>query len=233
MNEEVGVEIQNDRLSIPNVTEDAAGDYYCRGLREDKRGFNPAEWAMIKVRPLPQILDFGPETSHTGLSTAITLGDRLELTCTTSNQTIPVNVTWYRSITPDDDQNLSSLEPQVPEIEPQERYELMTTADPFPVTFDNPSITVKRLNHTTKRLVIDSVTYAHRNYYVCVADNGVSETRKAIFVRVKDKYTVLWPSLGIVTLLFVLFTIIYVSETLNSWYREYRAFCRYSKDLQR
>lgn len=236
------IEIHNDRLTLHKPTSQLVGDYYCRALREnDKTSTIPNEFAVIKLRMQPYIEDFGLETSHTGKSSVVTDGDRLELTCTVRDTTAPVNITWLRSYTPDDETKMVPL-PETPSSSslalpfspssPQtlnnhqvSPFSHSVQNDPFAQTFTAPdqNIVIESLGTHSKRLVIESIRHEHRSYYVCMADNGITErSRKIIFIRVKDKLVALWPFLGIVAELFILFTIIHVWET-QSAYKEIHA----------
>lgn len=198
-------EVQNEKLLLLKPDLSMVGDYVCKLMGDDK------EFAVISVRASPYIDDFDIRTSHTGRSSTINDGDRLELTCQVRNKgTGPVNITWLRSTSPEDERTmvpLSELRPDQPGA-----AGLLATEP----------ILVESLGQASKRLVIEQVKPEHRSYYVCLADNGVTErARKVIYIRVKDKLVALWPFLGIVAELFILFTIIYVWETRRA-YRELR-----------
>lgn len=199
------------------ATRDLVGDYFCRALEDDKSGTNPKEWAVIKARMQPYIDDFGLHTSHTGKSSVITEGERMELICSVPDHSAPVNITWLRSSTPDDERSMVKLA----ELSPAS---LTTTpsamADPFAQTFTAPdqNIMIEKVDTHSKKLIIESIRHEHRGHYVCMADNGITErTRKIIFIRVKDKLVALWPFLGIVAELFILFTIIHIWETQRAY----------------
>lgn len=220
-NEDDSIEIHNDRLTINSAKPDHAGEYVCRQLNDDRTDIVPDEYAEIKLRQQPYIEDFGVDTlSHTGRSTIVTDGERLELTCKVRyNHQSDMQVHWLRSKTPDDDTQMVRLEERAPS-DPHE-----ATPDPSEpagihnfMALDKHSIIVEQINNHTKRLIIESIRPEHRSFYACMADNGVTErTRKVIFVRVKDKLVALWPFLGIMAELFILFTIIYVWETQRAY----------------
>lgn len=235
-NNDENIEIHNDRLTLTKPTSRLVGDYYCRALKDDKSSTNPNEFAVIKVRMQPYIEDFGLETSHTGKSSVVTDGDRLELTCTVRDKSAPVNITWLRSMSPDDEKTMVPL----PETSPPSSSNNDNTnnfsptmlaspfpspSDPFAQTFTAPdqNVAITSIDSHSKKLVIESIRHEHRSYYVCMVDNGITErSRKIIFVRVKDKLVALWPFLGILAELFILFTIIHVWETQRA-YKEIHA----------
>lgn len=215
-NDEV-FELQNSKLLLQKPDLSMVGDYVCRlkspGPNEDTV---KGEFAQISVRAEPFIEDFDIETSHTGRSSTINEGDRLELICKVNNEgTGPVNLTWLRSASMDMERSMFT-----PLYESQPSQQQLV-AGSF-VANEHP-IQIEKLKDGSKRLLIESVGPEHRSYYVCVADNGITErVRKVIYIRVKDKLIALWPFLGIVAELFILFTIIYVWETRKA-YKELRA----------
>lgn len=206
-------EIHNDRLTIKAPTSSSVGDYYCRALRSQDRSPDPEEWSVIKLRTQPYIEDFGLETSHTGRSSSVIDGDRLELNCAIRDTRAPINITWLHSLKPDDDRTMVPLN----ETSSSSSYQI---TDRFAPTFIAPeqNFIVEPTGSHSKRLIIESVRHEHRGYYVCMAENGVTErSKKIIFIRVKDKLNALWPFLGIVAELFILFTIIHVWDTQRAY----------------
>ena len=214
------IEIHNERLTLSKPNYESIGDYICRALKDD-RTLNENESGTIKLRAQPFIDDFGVDTSHTGKSATITEGERLVLTCHLRDQSVPVNITWLRSNTADDEHLMVPLpeyDPSVQSVSPNQQSAASNSNnpnDPLIPTYTSPSnVIVERVDKFTKRLVIESVGQEHRGYYACMVDNNVTErSRKTIFIRVKDKIIALWPFLGILAELFILFTIIYVWET--------------------
>lgn len=218
------IEIHNDKLTLHKATRELVGDYYCRALGEENKEL---EFAIIRARMQPYIDDFGLDTSHTGKSSIVTEGERLELLCRVPDESAPVNITWLRSETPDDERSMVELvESPSPDLTTTTAPPGHMANDPFVQTFstaDHQNVIIERLGSHSKRLIIESVRHEHRSYYVCMADNGITErTRKVIFIRVKDRLVALWPFLGIVAELFILFTIIHIWETQRA-YKEIRS----------
>lgn len=200
------------------------GDYICQALGEGKAELEN-ESATIKVRAQPYIDDFGLDSlSHTGKSATVTDGDRLVLTCHIRDPTVPVTIAWLRSELPDDERVMVDLA----EVDARNGGQAQAPASGAGQLTDGPApsellvptytsaanLVVERVDNFTKRLIIESVGPEHRGYYTCMVGNGVTaNSRKTIFIRVKDKIIALWPFLGILAELFILFTIIYVWET--------------------
>ncbi|KAF6772873.1 hypothetical protein AHF37_07585 [Paragonimus kellicotti] len=66
--------------------------------------------------------------------------------------------------------------------------------------------------YTNDRLVFDRVLPEDRAVYSCFVKNSFGNATGAFFLRVKDRWSVLWPLIGIVLELLVLFVIIVVYE---------------------
>lgn len=215
-NQDDSIEIHNERLTLLKPNYQSVGDYICRALNEDKSE-NEHESETIQVRAQPWVEDFGLESaSHTGKSATVTDGGRLELLCRVRDESVPVNITWMMSRAPDSDWDMV----QVPEYDPNQLAQQTTTPplanDPLvtPTYTALNNVMVERVSDFSKRLVVRQLGQEHRGYYTCIVDNRVTEkTRKTIYIRVKDKIVALWPFLGILAELFILFTIIYVWET--------------------
>lgn len=214
-----------------------AGDYICRALNLNDKNVdsnsnsssNSNESATIKLRMAPYIEEFGVHTSHSGKSCIISEGEKLELNCQVRDTTSPVNITWFKSSTPDDEKTMipiSEIEPPTtnhfdnssPPIPSQSQASGLLSSHPTYIYTAEPSITIEKKGKYAKKLVINSIRPGDRSYYVCMADNGVTErSRKMILVRVKDKLVALWPMLGIIAELVILFAIIYIWDTERAY----------------
>ena len=234
--EDDSVVVQNERLTLLRPNYNSLGDYICRALKEDKTE-SDEEPATIKLRTSPYIEDFGVETSHTGKSAEIIDGKRLELNCRVSDESAPVNITWLRSDIPDDDRymvpllgtgNQQVVGPSGNQLQsgpfgldaafglPAAQVSAASAASFAALAQHN--IVIEKVGNFSKRLIIEAVGPEHRSYYTCVVDNGITErTRRTIFVRVKDRFVALWPFLGILAEIFILFTIIHVWETRRAY----------------
>lgn len=215
-------------MSLVNPPIDLVGDYYCKQvfLNElNQTQINHKEFAIVRVRTRPVLEDFGIETSHTGQSSTVQDGDRLELTCSVYDKMTPVNITWLRSVTSDDETSMMPLREGELEIstttEPSHRRPWNQDDEEFTIYYpthyvgkNQHGIEIQTIDQFSKKLVIESVSQEHRSYYACVADNGITErTKRIIFIRVKDRLIALWPFLGILAEFFILFTIIKIWET--------------------
>lgn len=183
----------HDTLILHKPTVEQAGNYICRLRLEDyPENTVHGESFQFKVRMQPYIEDFSSETSHSGESKIVYLGERLELNCNVVVEFRRGNltITWSRSTNPNSLEKLTEL--------PSSRWQ-------------DRNITIETISNRRKRLVIKSVGYEHRGYYVCEADNQVAEKgRKVLYIRVKDVYSWLWPLFGIMSELFILFLCIYL-----------------------
>lgn len=210
--------IHNNRLTLPKPSYNLAGDYICKALAPETHEIDQNELAIVKVRTQPYIREFGVEMSHTGASTTKLDGERLELDCSVPIEYGKVNITWLRSKVPDDESHMI----QISEL-PAGGNHHSQIGYSEPNTFnirDERSVIVESLESQGKRLIIDSVRHEHRGYYICLADNGVTErSKKVVYLRVKDRLAALWPFLGIVAEVFILLTIIQIWETQRA-YRE-------------
>jgi hypothetical protein len=221
-NQDDNIEIHNERLTLHKPGYQAVGDYTCRALDD------PNEQETIQVRAEPYVEDFGIETSHTGKSATLDDGERLELTCQVRDQLVPVNISWYMSRTPDSDYSMVKVQEyesnELPGAAGQQQLPPLAVSGGQSAaddglgavpTYKAPNnVMVERVDSFTKRLIIRQLGQEHRGYYTCIVDNNVTEkSKKTIYVRVKDKILPLWPFLGILAELFILFTIIYVWET--------------------
>ncbi|KAG9511137.1 hypothetical protein GZH46_00300, partial [Fragariocoptes setiger] len=170
-------EIRNERLRIPRANQSYIRDYKCQALRSDHDDSPKIEVtheaAIFQVRAQPYIVDFDIATSHTRRSGIVTDGDRLEINCEVRSENQgPVNITWVKSRISDDE----------------------SSYDEIPNDSSNDHIEIYNTNTFTRTLVIESVTLSDRSYYMCVANNNVTNvTTKTIFIRVKDKLIAFWP----------------------------------------
>lgn len=170
-------------IKSPNFSD--VGDYYCRvkAPRDDMEIER-----MITVRAKPYILEFELDQSTTRSAT-IEEGKSLKLPCNVIDDYAPesnINITWYMSKF---DEN-----------------------DMFAVTHGEEGIRIESYSSTSKALIIDRVTKDHRRFYKCHVTNGITDNNKVILLRVKDKFIVLWPTVGIVLELVILIGVIIIVE---------------------
>lgn len=178
--------INNNVMIIKSSTLADVGDYFCQ-VKEQLDGVAETE-KMISVRPRPFIQDFALESS-TPKSAIVEEGRPLKLSCNVVDefsQPEMINITWYMSKYDENDMN--------------------------DVNSGEDGIRIQVNNKTSQDLIIDRVTKDHRRLYKCQVNNGVTENSKAILIRVKDKYTAIWPAVGIVIELVILIGVIIVVE---------------------
>lgn len=189
-------------LLVKNPQPDFEGRLCCKGLIQEPPSTpatNYREHGNFVLRLEPRIKEFDVDPGAF-------IGQRLELNCSVVNTKAPVNITWLRADT------LESAERDV-------IYELSDKDAPTKIKLDNSyelkhDVYVKSVDSHTKTLCIDQVQVEHRMYYVCVVDNGFGERKqRGIFIRPKDRLVAVWPLLGIIGLLLMLFAIIHVYET--------------------
>lgn len=228
-NSDENIEIHNQDLTIHKASFKYAGDYICRTIKPDKTE-DPTEFAVIKLRPPVTIENFDlPSSQRTPKSALVSLGDRLEITCRVKDKASNVNITWFKSLTPDDNSKMLALSETPLPNQSQAHHQsgeyipsqaansgLLATY----IAPSEPNIIIESHDKHTKKLIIESVAREDRSYYVCLAENDIKErARKVVFVRVRDNLAPLWPVLGIIAELVILFAVIYVWDT-DKAYRE-------------
>lgn len=95
--------------------------------------------------------------------------------------------------------------PDKPEIPSEERYDF---------TWFKGNVQVRQTAEQTREyaIQINSISQSDRDTYRCVASNGVQEHSEIITLRVKDKLSYIWPSIGIVCEVVILVLIILIFE---------------------
>ncbi|KAG9509679.1 Basigin [Fragariocoptes setiger] len=177
--------IHNNNIIIKSPTMNDVGDYFCRVWPEDQPGIERQK--MVSVRAKPFIHDFDIETS-TGLSAVLTEGQKLVLNCNVHDQSQNLEIQWFKSKFSDDDTEMQQI------------------------SLGDSHIRIEEVNATSKTLIIDSIKMEDRRYYKCQVGNGVTENNKIILIRVRDKIIALWPAIGIITELVILFSVIFITE---------------------
>lgn len=178
--------ISNNAMIIKSSTLADTGDYFCK-VQGNLEGVTEPE-KMISVRPKPYIFDFDLESS-TYKSAVVEEGKPLKISCNVIDDYFSpdmINISWHMSKYEENDMN--------------------------DINSGEDGIRVEMNNKTSSDLIIDQVTKDHRRLYKCQVSNGVTENSKTILIRVKNKYTVIWPAVGIVIELVILIGIICVVE---------------------
>lgn len=177
--------INNNVIIIKSPTFNDVGDYYCR-VKNPRDGMETEK--MITVRAKPYIYEFDLESS-TFRSATIEEGKSLKLICNVIDDYTPeskIKISWQMSKYDENDMN--------------------------DVISGEDGVRLEMYNSTSNALIIDRVTKDHRKFYKCQVSNGITDNNKVILIRVKDKYTVIWPTVGIVIELVILIGVIIVVE---------------------
>lgn len=177
--------VNNNVIIIKSPTFNDVGDYYCR-VKNPRDGMETEK--MITVRAKPYIYEFDLESS-TFRSATIEEGKSLKLICNVIDDYTPeskIKISWQMSKYDENDMN--------------------------DVISGEDGIRLEMYNSTSNALIIDRVSKDHRKFYKCQVSNGITDNNKVILIRVKDKYTVIWPTVGIVIELVILIGVIIIVE---------------------
>lgn len=178
--------INNNVLILKSPSIDDVGDYFCKA--NDPANELQEKSKMIIVRARPYIEDFQLESS-TYRSATIEEGKPLKLVCNVIDAYSPdsnITIKWTMS-----------------------RFEEDATDE---VQNGEDGIKIEVYNATSQAIIIDEVTKDHRRFFKCRASNGITDNSKVILIRVKDRYNVIWPSLGIIIEFIILIVVICVVE---------------------
>lgn len=177
--------IQDNSLILKKPNYNDVGDYICR-VKDPAEGVETEKKIIVRARPYIQ--DFELEGA-TYRSAVIEEGSSLKIICNVIDEYVPltdINVKWTMS-----------------------KFEETATDE---IVDGDQGIRFESYNTTSNALIIDKVTKDHRSFFRCHASNGLTDNSKVIFIRVKDKYTFIWPSLGILFELIILLVVIFVVE---------------------
>lgn len=177
--------INNNVFILKSPVFSDQGEYYCR-VKNPRDGEETEKKITIRARPF--ILEFDIESS-TYRSVTVEEGKSLKIPCNIIDDFAPesnLRVKWQMSKFEENDMN--------------------------DVISGEDGITTETYNFTSHALFIDKVTKDHRRFYKCHVTNGVTDNSKVILIRVKNKYTVIWPFVGIVIELVILIGVIIVVE---------------------
>lgn len=178
--------ISKNVMIIRASTSEDVGDYFCQleGQLKDV----PDNESMISVRLKPTIHEFDLKSS-TFKSAIVEEGQPLKISCNVTDDYFSpesLNISWHMSKYDENDMN-----------------DIVQGEDDFELV---------RNGQTSLDLRIGKVTEDHRRLYKCQVSNGVTENSKSILIRVKNKYTVIWPAVGIFIELVILIGVIVVVE---------------------
>lgn len=177
--------INNNVIVLKSPTFVDVGDYYCR-VKDPRDEMETQK--MISVRARPYIHEFNLESS-TFRSAVVEEGKSLKIPCNIIDDYAPessIKISWHMAKFDENDMN--------------------------DVISGEDGIRTESYNSTSNALIIDRVTKDHRRFYKCQVTNGITDNNKVILIRVKDNYTVIWPTAGIILELVVLIVVIIVVE---------------------
>lgn len=177
--------IQNNAIIIKSPTFEDVGDYFCR-VKNPRDDLETEK--MISVRARPYIYDFDID-SATMRSAIVEEGKSLTIPCNVVDDFASdsdLRVTWQMSKYDENDMN--------------------------DVQNGEDGISTISYNATSHALIIDKVRADHRRYYKCRVTNNITDNSKIILIRVRNRYTALWPTFGIVLELIILIGVILVVE---------------------
>lgn len=177
--------VRNDVLIIKSPTLDDVGDYRCTVT--NPQGDMDTD-AIIMVRAKPYIHEFDVR-GNTLKSANFDEGESLKIVCDIIDDYVPENqikITWLAYKFDENDAN-----------------EIISGENGIEIDYNNA---------TSRALSINKLTKDHRRFYKCHVNNGIVENSKTIYIRVKDKYILLWPTVGIVIELVILIGVICVVE---------------------
>lgn len=174
--------ISNNAMVIKSSTMADVGDYFCQ-VQGPPDGMAENE-KMISVRPKPYIYEFNlPDSTYK--SAVVQEGASLKISCNVVDEYFPpdsISISWLMSRYDENDMN--------------------------EVNSGEDGINVQTHNRTSSDLIIDQVSKDHRRLYKCQVSNGVTENSKTILIRVKNKFTVIWPAVFILSELVILIGVI-------------------------
>lgn len=176
--------INNNVLTLKSPNYDDVGDYYCR-VKNPTDEMEPQKTILVRAKPY---IDFVLEYS-TYKSATVFEGNSLKLVCNVFDDytaDTDISVKWTMS-----------------------RFEENATDE---VVNGEDGIKIEKYNSTSQALIIDEVTKDHRRFFKCHATNGITDNSRIILIRVKDKYDIIWPSLGIIIEFIILIVVICVVE---------------------
>lgn len=177
--------VQNNVLTLKSPNFNDVADYYCRVRNPPGEIEEMQKRIMVRARPYIQDFDLKDSTYR---SAAVEEGQPLKIVCNVVDEFAllsDIKLNWTTS-----------------------RFEESVTDQ----IQEEEGIRTEVYNQTSLGLIIDNVTKDHRRFFKCHASNGITDNEKVILIRVKDKYSVVWPSLGILCEFLILLIVICIVE---------------------
>lgn len=189
-NKENKYEVSNNNLVLKSPNLSDIGEYICRASGPTNVVGELLEHEkVIQVRPRPHIYEFDLESSTTR-SAVVEEGTTMRLVCNVKDDSVDslkLTITWQMSKYDENDMN--------------------------DIHSGEEGIRIESYNLTSHALIIDKLSKDHRRFYRCNVTNGITDNSKVILIRVKNKYTVIWPTVGIVIELVILLGVIFVVDS--------------------
>lgn len=165
------------------------GEYFCKVKDTNDFRFDQTE-KRISVLARPIIYDFDlPES--TARSAVVEEGSSLKLACNVIDEFSSLGtlkIMWQMSKYDENDMN---------EVSPH----------------NDEGIEIEQTNASCVTLLLKKVTQEHRKFYRCNVTNGRTDNSKSIYIRVRNKYTAIWPAGAIALEIVILLGIIFVVDS--------------------
>ncbi|CAG2163908.1 unnamed protein product [Oppiella nova] len=175
-------------LHISNTTFTDIGNWRCE-LPDNSQVFT-----IFKVRPEPQLHPFDKHQSPNYQTITRVVGDWFKLKCLVKyGYSRDATVHWYM-------------------YNESEHDKPNKTMVPVPTGDNSTHVRIEKYNDTLSYLAINELDLSDRQYYVCIARNGVAETNNTVLLKVIDKWAAFWPFTGILVITLTILGMLFIYE---------------------